>query len=221
MIILPGDSPLYQKFHALVNDKRFIFVAGIPGVGKSLYVQQLALLAQAAGRKVHLFQYDVTRMAFEGSRIGLEKYPEIDGFTQPAMRKAVGLWAREGVAAWDQNFSDQSHILIGEVPLIGNRLIELVQRHDDEPEALLSGDQAYFVVPVPSVRIRNRIEASRKATIANPRNAKEVKDAQPQVIRQNWEEAYRLGVILGKATPVPAGDEQAPTYDPAVYARCF
>lgn len=219
MLILPPTSALYQTFSDLVKSKRFIFVAGIPGVGKSLYVQQLALLAQRAGRAVHLFQYDVARMAFEGSEIGRTKYPEIEGVTQPMMRKAVGHWAREGVCTWYETYADPAHILIGEVPLVGNRLIELVQPIDDQLEPLLSGEMAQFLVPVPSKAIRKKIEASRAASIANPRNAKEFKDAQPQVLQQNWRDVQMLGHLLG------AGDAYAgagiPPYEPAVYSAVF
>ena len=219
MLILPPSSELYQKFSELVKEKRFIFVAGIPGVGKSLYVQQLALLAQRAGRSVHLFQYDVARMAFEGSEIGLTKYPEIDGVTQPMMRKAVGHWAREGVHLWHATYADPAHILIGEVPLVGNRLIELVQSIDDPLEPLLSGEMARFLVPIPSKAIRQKIEASRAASIANPRNAKEIKDAQPQVLQQNWRDVQMLGHLLGVGAHY-AGDG-TPPYEPAVYSAVF
>ncbi|MEM8863073.1 MAG: hypothetical protein AAGD96_32580, partial [Chloroflexota bacterium] len=187
-IILPKESEVSRLFEKTVKSKRFVFVAGIPGVGKSLYVQQLAVMAQVIGKKVHLFQYDVTRMAFENSPVGLERYPEINGFTQPTIRKALGIWAREGIVNWHHKFGSAEHILIGELPLVGNRLIEVVQKQFDPAENLLAGDLAQFIIPVPSIRIRDKIEAARQASIENPRNAKEVKDAPPNVLRENWQQ---------------------------------
>ena len=219
-IILPQKSDIYQLFRKTVANKRFVFIAGIPGVGKSLYVQQLALLAQAAGRIVHLFQYDVTRMAFEDSEIGRTKYPEIDGFTQPAMRKAVGMWARQGILQWHQNYSDPAHILIGELPLVGNRLIEVAQKEPDEAEPLLASEITQFFVPVPSKRIRAKIEAARVASIANPRNVKEVKDAPPNVLTDNWLDTFKLAHHLGLVDSLPTNHADI-EYEPAAYAGVF
>ncbi|MEM9774173.1 MAG: hypothetical protein AAF902_06305 [Chloroflexota bacterium] len=218
-IILPENSEIYQAFKSTVESKRFVFIAGIPGVGKSLYVQQLAVMAQTIGRKVHLFQYDVTRMAFENSPVGLERYPEIDGFTQPAIRKALGTWAREGLVQWQETFAEPEHILIGELPLVGNRLIEIVQKGSDPAETLLSGHLSQFFIPVPSKRIRDKIEAARQASIANPRNAKEVKDAPPNVLQENWEQTFNLAQTLGLIQTIPSNGQIV--YAPAAYAGVF
>ncbi|MFT5195397.1 MAG: hypothetical protein ACI9EW_002542 [Cellvibrionaceae bacterium] len=218
-IILPENSEIRTLFGKIVKSKRFVFVAGIPGVGKSLYVQQLALMAQATGRTVHLFQYDVARMAFENSEIGREKYPEINGFTQPAMRKAVGMWAREAIWDWHHRYRDSQNILIGELPLVGNRLIEIVQKEVDPAEPLLAGESAQYLVPVPSKRIRAKIEAARIASIANPRNAKEVKDAELQVLKDNWEKTFKLAFKLGLVANIPSCSEAE--YEPAAYAGVF
>ena len=42
-----------------------VFVAGLPGTGKSLLVNQLVHIAARAGRLVHLLQWDVARPTFE------------------------------------------------------------------------------------------------------------------------------------------------------------
>ena len=76
-----------------------IMVEGLPGVGKSLYIRELALAAHAAGRAVHLLQWDVARPAFELPGI-IARYPERDGVTHAVIRKAVGQWAREAVVQW-------------------------------------------------------------------------------------------------------------------------
>src|SRR3954451_10462208 len=141
--VLPPDSELYRRLHAAAVERRCVLFAGLPGVGKSLLLQQVSLIAHEVGRRVSLLQWDVARGPFETPEI-LARYPEIDGVTHAAIRKAAGLWAREAVGAWDRTHpgrSDGADVLIGEVPLVGNRLIELVQRRDDAAEALLAGEQ--------------------------------------------------------------------------------
>ena len=212
-IILPTDSNIYTTFQQLANQQRLLFLAGLPGTGKSLLIQQLAVLAQQAGRVVHLLQWDVTRAAFE-TAVLLQKYPEIDGVTHPAIRKAVGLWARDAVYHWTETH-DADHLLIGEVPLIGNRLTELTQPLDDNAELVLSSPASQFIIPTPSKAIRQVIEQARAKTIANPRHEKETKDAQPNVLQMLWEEVAAIGHTLGLT------DGQNLAYDPGVYTAVY
>lgn len=212
-IVIPPTSQLYASFQNMATHQRMVFFAGIPGVGKSLLLQQLALMAHQSGRLIHRLQWDVTRSAFETDAL-LARYPEIDGVTHAAIRKAVGLWARDGVRAWHQEHPDARHMLIGEVPLIGNRLIELVQQRDDEAEALLSDERALFVIPVPSREVRAVIEAAREKSITQPQHEKEAKDAPPNVLHALWQELYQLAAHLGMSPPQA---EQPIPYDPAIY----
>ncbi len=208
-IIIPQTLPLYHSFEALATEKRLVFFAGLPGVGKSLLLQQLALMAHEKGRTVHLLQWDVTRGSFETDNI-LARYPEIDGVTHAMIRKAVGLWARDGVMAWHRAYSDAQHMLIGEVPLIGNRLIELAQPREDEVESLLASPETSFVIPVPSRSVRQAIEAARTRTISNPQNERESADAPPNVLQDLWQALYQLAHQLGMA--------QQPTNEPTPYS---
>lgn len=193
------------------------FFAGLPGTGKSLLLQQCALMAEANGRSVHLLQYDVTRAAFETTQY-LKQYPEVDGVTHPAIRKAVGIWAREGIWQWIQQFPANNHILLGEVPLIGNRLIELVQPIDDEIEPILADDQTVFIIPVPSTAVREHIAAARQHSINNPQHANETKDAPPNVMHGLWQQvsllAQQLGLVAGPPSP-------GNPYDPTVYTAVY
>lgn len=212
-IILPTDSNIYSTFQQLAAEQRMVFLAGLPGTGKSLLIQQLVLLAQRAGRTVHLLQWDVTRAAFE-TAVNLQTYPEIDGVTHPAIRKAVGLWARTAVYHWHQSH-DQTHLLIGEVPLIGNRLTELTQPLNDTAEPLLSDSACCFVIPTPSKAVRQVIEDSRAQTIAQPRHEKEARDAQPNVLQLLWQEVAEIGYQLG------LNDDKNLAYDPGVYTAVY
>lgn len=215
-IILDKESFIYRHFGRLVARADRVFFSGVPGVGKSFLLQQLVLMAQEAGRKVYILQWDTTRSAFETPEI-LAKYPEIDGVTHAVIRKAVGMWTRQGVAEWDQTHKKPEYMLIGEVPLVGNRLIELAQPHEDEVEAMLSDVRTQFMTPVPTVKVREAIEARREKTIADPQHEKETKDAPPNVLRDLWHDLYRLAGELGltdaKAETMP--------YSPDIYRAVY
>ncbi|WP_420641714.1 hypothetical protein [Candidatus Leptofilum sp.] len=199
----------------IVQSKRMIFVSGIPGVGKSLLIQQMVLIASEAGREVHLLRYNLARQPFE-TQVNITKYPEIDGVTDPAIRKAVGLWARTAVREWHEAHPSTNQMLIGELPLIGNRLIELVEPTEDTAEPLLTSDQTLFVVPVPSWEVREVIEDTRARTVAEPQNEQEKLDAPPNVLQLMWQEVNRLARQIGltKASP------QTP-YNPYIYGGVF
>lgn len=141
-----------------------VFVAGLPGVGKSLFIRELARAAHRAGRTVHLLQWDVARTAFATPAIDA-RYPERDGVTHAVIRKAIGQWARGAVLRWAREH-DAAHILIGEVPLVGNRLLDLAQVQTDDAEPLLAGPDTLFVTPVPSIAVRAVIEGARGRTSA-------------------------------------------------------
>ncbi|HEX5502103.1 MAG TPA: hypothetical protein VFW96_05740 [Thermomicrobiales bacterium] len=214
-VIIPRASPLYVPLARMAGERRAVFFAGLPGAGKSLLVQQLARLAHAAGRRVHLVQWDVARAAFETPEL-LARYPEVEGVTHAAIRKAVGLWARDAVLRWHEAHPDPAHLLIGETPLVGGRLVELAQVHDDAAEVLLASPATLFAVPVPSAGVRARIEAARERTSAAPAHGREAADAPPNVLRALWAEVAALGARLdGAATPAAAD------YDPAAYARVY
>ena len=53
-VIIPKNSHLYQTFKEAAQKRRIVLFAGLPGVGKSLFVQQMALLAHEMGRVVQL-----------------------------------------------------------------------------------------------------------------------------------------------------------------------
>jgi hypothetical protein len=201
--IVPPDSALYGTLHDAAAKRRCVFFAGLPGVGKSLLLQQISLIAEHIGRRAHLLQWDVSRGPFETPEI-LARYPEVDGVTHAVIRKAAGLWAREAVGAWQQQHPAPGDLLIGEVPLIGNRLIELVQRHDDAVEPLLASERTLFLIPVPSRAVREVIEAARVREMASPTHERERANAVPSLVQSLWEEVAGVARELGVSpTPQP------------------
>jgi hypothetical protein len=200
--ILPADSDLYRQFRRAAVERRCVFFAGLPGVGKSLLLQQLALIAAEAGRQVHLLQWDVARGPFETPEL-LARFPETNGVTHPAIRKAVGVWARGAVAIWDERYADPAHLLIGELPLIGSRLIELARPRPDTVEPLLAGERSLFLIPVPSRAVRQAIEAARVREMAAPIHERERANAIPSLVQALWEE---IAAVARELRIRPASD---------------
>jgi len=215
-IVIPETSSIYTTFEQVVNQAKVVILVGLPGVGKSLYVQQLSVMAQQAGRKVHLLQWDVTRLAFETPEV-MAKYPEINGITHAMIRKAVGIWTRGAIVDWAEKYSSDEHILIGEATFVGERLMQLVKIVEDSAENLLSSEQTQFILSVPTKRVRNLIEEKRAASIANPQHEHENFDAPPNVLQMLWHEIYKVGYEVGVAEKSDA----QPAYDPDVYRKTY
>jgi hypothetical protein len=214
MSLAQRDSALHERLRHLARTARMVFVAGLPGTGKSLVIHQLAHLAVEEGRTVDLLQWDVARPAFEASAAG-QRHPVVNGVTQPMIRKAVGLWARRAVVTWSQRCAAPAHLLIGETPLVGGRLIELARRMDDEAEPLLASTACPFVIPVPSRDVRRHIEAERERRATAPRHPREREDAPPHVLRDLWTELLSTAEALGIART------EGGAYDPDIYRRVY
>ncbi|SLN73688.1 hypothetical protein TRL7639_04445 [Falsiruegeria litorea R37] len=216
-IIIPHDSPIRAQLEHAVSTRRLIFIAGLPGTGKSLILQQIILLADQAGRRVHTMQWDAARRPFETAQ-WLEKYPEVDNLTHPGIRKAVGLWVRDGVMNWHAHNSDPAELLVAELPVVGGRFTELLHKLDDEAEDLLSSNNAVFFVPIPRPEIRRAIEGFRADTFANPRNEQETKDAPPEIVQNDWLDIRRVHDLWTDTQSDPA---TAQVYDAEIYRHVY
>jgi hypothetical protein len=191
-------------------------VVGLPGTGKSLLTQQLAHLAELAGRRLHLLQWDVARPVFEANAAG-RRYPVVDGVTQPMIRVAVGLWARRAVAEWNRGHAGPEHLLIAEAPFVGGRLIELARPATDDAEPLLTAATTRFAIALPSRDVRRTIEAERERRVTRPMHPREREDAPPPVLRELWRELHAVARRLGISNDARA---DAP-YDPDAYRRVY
>ena len=211
-LVIRSDPDLHAALDDLARDARLVFFAGLPGTGKSLLIHQLAHLAHARGRGVHLLQWDVARPVFEAGAAG-RRYPQVDGVTHGVIRIAVGRWARAAVARWHREHPRDA-ILIGETPFIGHRLIELARPIDDDAEPVLTATSSRFVIPVPSRELRAHLEAERARRTAAPLHEREREDAPPSVLRDLWREVVAAARRLGIPTD---GD----AYDPIVYQRVY
>lgn len=212
------NAPHIDRLHELARTHRMLFIAGLPGVGKSLLLRELAEAAHRYRRPVYLLQWDVARRPFDAPAL-LARYPEVDDITHAALRKAAGLWARDAVAEWAAGHADDGALLAGEAPLIGHRFVELARPADDAAEPALAAAATRFLVPVPTVEVRRAIEAARAATTDRPRHERERADAVPNVLRLLWGELFdaasQLAAERGEAPPVDAG------YDPDTYLAVY
>ena len=209
-MVVDADRRLSERLRALAQ-QRMVFFAGLPGTGKSLLAHQLAHLASAAARRVHLLQWDVARPVFEASAAG-RRYPLSDGVTHPLIRRAAGQWVRHALVEWGERHEEPEHLLIGETPFVGNRFAELARRADDRAESLLLEPSCRFVIAVPSREVRSFLEAQRQRRAANPLHPREREDAPPHVLRDLWQS---LAEIAGASASGPA------PYDPSVYASVY
>ena len=213
-VLLSQGSPLLAALQRLARDVRCVFFAGLPGTGKSLLIHQLAHVASASGRRVHLLQWDVARPAFEASVAG-RRYPQDHGITHAMIRIAVGRWARPAIARWN-SAQPASALLIGETPFVGHRFIDLARRIDDAAEHVLTSATTRFVIPVPSASLRRHLEAERARRAVAPVHAREREDAPPDVLRGVWQELVAVAAALGVAAVATDAD-----YDPAVYRALY
>jgi len=209
-VVVDADRELAERVRALA-ERRMVFVAGLPGTGKSLVVHQLVHVASGAGRTIHLLQWDVARPVFEASPAG-RRYPLVDGVTHAVIRRAAGLWVRDALADWNERYHDAEHLLVGEAPFVGNRFVELARPGDDRAEALLTSPACRFVIAAPSREVRRFLEAQRERRARHPLHPREREDAPPHVLRDLWQSLAAIaGGSAAAATP----------YDPAVYAGVY
>jgi len=190
--IVPEDTPLGRELRDAVKCARLLLVCGVPSSGKSLIFQQLAILAHEGGRRVHGLQWDDARHGFETQK-WLSIYPDpAPGTTHPAIRKSIGLWVRDGIVRWADENRDATNILLVELPVVGGRLVELLQPKDDAAEGLLASSETIVLTPVPTNAVRRRLEEFRAKTSASPRNSGEAMEAAPSVVQAAWLEARAL-----------------------------
>lgn len=212
------DAPHLSRLRELASRHRMVFIAGLPGVGKSLLLREFAEAAHGLGRRVHLLQWDVARRPFDAPAL-LARYPEVEGITHAVLRRAAGLWARDTVAAWATAHAGDDAVLAGETPLIGHRFVELARPAADAAELALASASTRFLVPVPTVEVRRAIEAARAGTVASPRHEREHADALPNVLRLLWRElldaAEQFAAEHGGPPPTDTG------YNPDTYLAVF
>jgi len=202
----------------LARNCRMIFFTGLPASGKSFVLREFISIAGETGRRVHLIRWDAGLSSFQTDEI-LARYPNVEDGSHPVVRRAAGLWGRQAVARWLDTHPDPLDVLIGEVPIVGNRFSELVKVLPDEVEDALASETTIFVYPVPTKAMRTKLEATRRETFANPKHPHEANDAPPATMDLAWKLTCVKSIELGLLTS--AESESLPTYDEVLYRRFF
>jgi hypothetical protein len=127
------------------------------------------------------------------------------------VRLASDMWVRPAVARWHED-SPGNELLIVEAPLIGGRLLSLVQPLDDSVEPLLSSETTLFVLPVPTLEIKEALRHKRSASKAQDPSER---DASVSVLDTLAEEINAAARSLGITAPADKG------YDPDTYAEVY
>src|SRR5262249_8559338 len=209
---------LQERLEVLAG-QRFVFFTGLPATGKSLLVLEFAAVAAAAGRRVTPLQWDVARPALEASPAG-QRFPVVDGRSHPIVLGAVGLWARTAVARWHAEAGSDA-ILIGEVPLVGGRLMELVRPAQDACEPIFGGSDCRFILVAPTNEVRPHIEAERRRRFLAPASAGEREEAPPHLLREFWLELLTAGRALGAYSFADGPSGGTDSYESETYRAIY
>ncbi|MEM8908370.1 MAG: hypothetical protein AAGD05_11035, partial [Bacteroidota bacterium] len=210
MNFLPSNSLIYQQLDALAQSGKGVVFSGLPGFGKSLYVQQFRKLADQYQRPVDLIQWDVARKAFESITL-LQQFPMDAGTIHPVIRLAVGQWLLDFLTSWFPQNETTNRLLLIEAPLVGNRFVELVQTQSNSRlDNYLRSKQVQFVLPIPSVQIRHRIEQARAKDVQE--TATTWSGAKPSVMLQ----LYKMICEIAQQWGMDIDWQQQPEYDPQI-----
>lgn len=212
---IPETSSVYQTLEALVNECRIVIFSGLPGVGKSLYINAFQELAKLKEKKLSVIQWDVARKAFETEYI-LEHFPMGDGTVHNGLKLMAGKWLMDEVQLWVETHSEDEEILLIEAPLVGHRFIELVKEQTDQIlEHFLGHDGVQVVMPIPSKSVRVKIEEERNRQVKE--DAKVWSGAKPSVMLMLWKMTCGIANEFGKDINM----EGQPDYDPEIYEYVF
>ena len=214
MNIIPESSPVYLRLRQLAKEAGIVIFSGLPGVGKSLYINEFYSLAQKEKRNVTVIQWDVARKAFETDKI-MEKYPMNDGTVHNGIKLLAGEFIKDKILQWSENSSARDLLMI-EAPLVGHRFIEVVERSDNEDlECILADGSCCVVVPIPSRKVRKLIEEERSRQVSD--DAKVWMGAKPSVMLMLWKKVYDIALEFG----YQAANTENPDYDPNIIEFVF
>ncbi|MFK7984079.1 MAG: metallophosphoesterase [Saprospiraceae bacterium] len=213
--VIPESSSVYQILAKAAKSAKAVVFSGLPGVGKSLYINQFQLIAAAEGKKVTVIQWDIARKSFETKEIAT-RYPMGPGIVHNGVKLSVGKWLIATIKKWLANHSSEENILLIEAPLVGHRFIELASiQADTALETFFKSNAFQMIVPIPSKKVRAKIEADRRAQVAE--DAKVWTGAKPSVMLMLWKMICGIANEFGRHIPM----DGQPPYDPEVYDFVF
>ena len=213
--IIPQSSPIFQSLEKAASTAKVVVFSGLPGVGKSLYINQFQQLAKASFKAVTVIQWDIARKSFETAEIAA-RYPMGPGIVHNGVKLSVGNWLMDTLKKWLKDNQSSNSILLIEAPLVGHRFIELAKHQEDAAlEEVLKSSAFQVIVPIPSKEVRAKIETDRKAQISE--DAKTWVGAKPSVMLMLWKMICGIANEMGQNISM----DGQPPYDPAVYEFVF
>ena len=213
--VIPESSSVYQILAQAAKSAKAVVFSGLPGVGKSLYINQFQLIAAAAGKKVTVIQWDIARKSFETKEIAA-RYPMGPGIVHNGVKLSVGKWLTTTIKDWLANHPTREDLLLIEAPLVGHRFIELAKIQTDATlEAFFKSSAFQMIVPIPSKKVRAKIEADRRVQVAE--DAKVWTGAKPSVMLMLWKMICGIANEFGRNIPM----DGQPPYDPEIYDFVF
>ena len=212
---IPTSSKVFQQLNDLAETTKVVIISGLPGVGKSLYINELLLICKSIERPVDLIQWDVARKAFETEHI-LSMCPIEDGMLHNGMKLIAGAWLMDELELWLDEHKEDDNLLLIEAPLVGHRFVELINPTENpETEAFLASELCKVVMPIPTVEVREKIELERKRQVSE--DAKVWSGAKPSVMLFLWKMTCELANDFGMTVDVSG----QPPYDPEIYKFVF
>lgn len=213
--IIPTSSSVFQTLKKAAKEAKAVVFSGLPGVGKSLYINQFQAIAAKEGRTITVIQWDIARKAFESGKAAAH-FPMGAGVVHNGVKLSVGAWLLDTIKSWLKNTQHSENLLLIEAPLVGHRFIELAKIQSDKSlEDFFSSPAFQFLVPIPSKKVRAKIEGDRSAQIAE--DAKTWTGAKPSVMLMIWKMVCGIANKFGQNIPM----EGQPTYDPKIYEFVF
>ena len=213
--IIPKSHKIHQDFRQLIQDRKLVVFSGLPGVGKSLYINEFYRIAQSMNVSVDLVQWDVARKAFETDLINTH-YPMGDGIVHNGLKLIAGEWLMQFIKIWLSENENSARLLLVEAPLVGHRFIELVKPIEDTYlETFLKSDQTVVVMPIPTKKVRKAIEEARAKQVNE--DAKVWFGAKPSVMQMLWNMTCDIAIELGY--DLAKNDHY--NYDPDIYIWVF
>lgn len=207
----PSANQAFDQLEQAVRDKRCVVVVGLPATGKSALVRESARVAGTRGRRVHLLQWDLVRVAWDRPDI-LARFPEVDGVTHSAIRGAIGLWLRGAMGAWFREHTSREDLLLVEAPIIGGRFAELAKRLDDPLEEHLGANETLFVIVAPTVAVHEALR-ERRARETNSESALERHNASVGVVD------VQLAMVEDAAKRLGTPPRTPGTYEPDLFVQ--
>lgn len=213
--IIPKSSNIYLELKEIAESKKLVIFSGLPGVGKSLYIQEFQKIVNELKRPIDVIQWDVARKSFESEEIAKD-FPMGEGTVHNGVKIMSGMWLMETIKKWNEANINNDRILLIEAPLVGHRFVELVHKTTDESlETFLSSDKCVVVMPIPTKEVRTAIEDARRQQVDE--NAKVWSGAKPSVMLMLWKMTCGIANEFGMDIEM----DGQPPYSSGIYEYVF